>query len=228
MKLYSLSYHKKNCQCVCCKHVRGEKVIHKENCQCASCKSKRGDYRGENNPMYGNPREDLQIKFKNRKVTWGHKISKTKMGHKSYRKGMTLEEEYGKEKAAEKLKLMSKIGVRCWQNPEYVRKQMKSRHVKPNKAELELDDFLQQILPNEYKYVGDGEFILAGKCPDFININGQKKIIELYGDYWHTQDEARERIHLFRQYEYKTLIIWNSEIKDKNKLGAKILMFNDK
>ncbi len=98
-------------------------------------------------------------------------------------------------------------------------------NVKPNKAELKLNDFLQQLLPNEYKYVGDGEFILAGKCPDFVNINGQKKIIELYGNYWHKGETGKERIALFRQYGYETLIVWGSELKDEEELINRILGF---
>jgi len=36
-----------------------------------------------------------------------------------------------------------------WKNPVFVRKQMKSRGVTPNKAELLLNNLLTQILPNE-------------------------------------------------------------------------------
>ena len=114
-----------------------------------------------------------------------------------------------------------------WQEPEFVRKQMRARGVKPNKTELNFNSILQRILPNEYKFVGDGEFILAGKCPDFINVNGQKKIIELYGNYWHKGDTGQKRITLFRQYGYETLIIWENELKDENSLKEKLLNFNE-
>lgn len=116
--------------------------------------------------------------------------------------------------------------IKMWKDPEFVKKQMKSRSIKPNKAELNLNKFLHRILPNEYKFVGDGEFILAGKCPDFVNVNGQKKIIELYGNYWHKGETGQKRITLFRQYGYETLIIWENELEDEVALKGKILNFN--
>lgn len=124
-------------------------------------------------------------------------------------------------------KKMRKAATKSWQKAEFIRKQMKARNVKPNKIELIFNDLLQGIFPNEYKFVGDGEFILAGKCPDFININGQKKIIELYGTYWHRGQIGQDRIDLFSQYGYKTLIVWENELKNENILKKKLLNFNE-
>lgn len=123
-------------------------------------------------------------------------------------------------------KLHRKLALKSWQDPKFVAKQMKARGVKLNKQELHLNTFLQSILPNEYKFVGDGEFILVGKCPDFVNINGQKKIIELYGDYWHRNDIPQDRIDLFAKYGYQTLIIWERELKKEVSLKAKVIEFN--
>ena len=114
-----------------------------------------------------------------------------------------------------------------WKDPNFIRKQMKARGVYPNKAELILSDILDNLFSNEYKYVGDGEFILAGKCPDFINVNGKKKIIELYGDYWHRNDDPQDRIKLFRQYGYDTLIIWEKELKNRNRLRQNLINFHE-
>ena len=38
----------------------------------------------------------------------------------------------------------------------------------------------------EYDFVGDGKIMIGTKNPDFINIK-IKKIIEVFGDYWHTK-----------------------------------------
>lgn len=113
-----------------------------------------------------------------------------------------------------------------WQDPEYVKKQMKARGVKPNNVEKKLDKILQKLIPNEYKYVGAGEVIIAGKCPDFINANGQKKIIELYGDWWHRNDDPQDRVDLFAQYGYKTLVVWEKELKNIEKLKKGIMEFH--
>jgi len=123
----------------------------------------------------------------------------------------------------------SKRMEQLWQDPEYISKQMKARGVCPNKAELFLDEFFQGLLPNEYKFVGEGkdrDFIIAGKCPDFVNINGQKKIIELFGEHVHEIEEEQQRIDLFANHGYQTLIIWYNELKDMDKLKTKVLEFN--
>ena len=84
----------------------------------------------------------------------------------------------------ERIQKMSEIGKRCWKNPEYVRKQMIARNrITINKKESLLLNQLNLLYPNEWRFVGCGELIINGKCPDFVNINGQKKIIELFGDY---------------------------------------------
>jgi len=110
---------------------------------------------------------------------------------------------------------------------------------KPNKPEKLLNKLLQEILANEYKINVRGDImILGGKVPDFVNINGQKKIIELYGDYWHSdkiikksgcyEDTEKGRIKYFKKYGYKTLIVWEHELKNLNKVKKRILKFNVK
>lgn len=100
----------------------------------------------------------------------------------------------------------------------------------PNNTEVKLDKFLQRLLPNEYKFVGNGKVIFDRLCPDFINVNGQKKIIELYGDYWHNllKNKQRDmnRIKTYTKYGYETLIVWEKELKDLIELKEKILTFN--
>ena len=59
----------------------------------------------------------------------------------------------------------------------------KAFHLKPNKCELFLQELLNCWYPSEWKYVGDLSFLIDGKNPDFVNINGKKKLIEFYGDY---------------------------------------------
>jgi len=119
-----------------------------------------------------------------------------------------------------------------WKDPDYARRVLTVNT--PNKSEITLNSFLQKTIPNEYKFVGDGEFILEGKCPDFLNVNGKKKLIELFGNYWHGEDRTGktkkesedERINYFKKFGFKTLIIWESELQDLSVLKNKILNFN--
>ncbi len=140
----------------------------------------------------------------------------------------------GLKKSGKTKRKISKTLTKIWQDPEFYRKMFKVFAIKPNKPEMFLTKFLNKILPREYKYVGDGQFILGGKCPDFMNTNGQKKLIEFFGEYWHGEkhtgktkkENKRERISYFKQYGYKTLVIWESELKDLDILKKRILKFN--
>lgn len=97
----------------------------------------------------------------------------------------------------------------------------------PNKSEKLLDDILQDIFSHEYKFVGDGNCIIGGKCPDFLNINGKKKLIELFGKHWHKEFEINKRINFFKKFGFDTLIIWEEELKNLPELEQKILNFNN-
>jgi hypothetical protein len=99
---------------------------------------------------------------------------------------------------------------------------VKDNHIKihssccrfPNKAETKLDGILQKAFPNEWKYIGDGKVLIEGYSPDFININGKKQIIEMFGDYWHKGQNLQDRIDLFNKYGYSCIVIWECELAD--------------
>lgn len=121
----------------------------------------------------------------------------------------------------------SKHMKRLWQDPNYIAMQMKARGVRPNKTEKFLTKLFQKLYPNQWKYVGDGQFILAGKCPDFVNVNGQKKIIELFGEHVHKPEEEQERTILFSKYGYQTLVIWFKELKNMERLIERVTNFSE-
>jgi len=120
--------------------------------------------------------------------------------------------------------------LKLWSDPSWAKKTRKAINAalnyKQNKIEIKLENILDEILLNEYKYVGDGQFFLGGHCPDFLNVNGKKKLIELYGDYWHRNDNPQDRIDFFKKYGFDTLVLWESELKDISKIKNKILEFN--
>ncbi len=111
---------------------------------------------------------------------------------------------------------------------EHIGKIIASSHVKPNNCELELLRLFNEVAPNEWDYVGDGQFILAGKNPDLMCVNGKKQVAELFGDYYHRGEDPEERMNLFALYGYKTLIIWESELKEPEKVLNKIVEFTAK
>ena len=105
-------------------------------------------------------------------------------------------------------------------------------NIKPNKPETIIINLLKENnLP--YKYVGDYKFWIEHKNPDFINTNGQKKLIEHNGIYWHgvstgkntkQQEEARMN-KIYSKYGFKCLHIWEDEMKDLEKVKNKLIEF---
>lgn len=98
-----------------------------------------------------------------------------------------------------------------------------NRH--PTKPESELLSLLQiNNLP--YKYVGDGQLIIKGCNPDFVNVDGKKKLIELFGFYWHAEKEGgigkTEKIQFYKSLGFDCLIVWDYELDNPSKLLEKI------
>jgi len=135
-------------------------------------------------------------------------------------------------------KKISKGVTASWNNPEIRAKQvkavLKANRQKLNGCERKLNVLLSTLFPNEYKFVGCGDKIIGGKCPDFINTNGQKKLIEMFGDYWHGTDRTgisndiheQGRVDHFLDHGYQTLIVWEHELQDIEQLEEKVLRFN--
>lgn len=203
---------------------KDKSVKHPNNCRCPFCKAHRGELIGEEHPMFGKNHSKVSIE----------KISRNRKG-----KGFLSEETKkqfsiawsGKNNPAKNLitrMKLKELAKKRWQDPNYIRKQMKAKGVKPNKTEQKLSDLLQFLFPKEYKYVGDGQLIIAGKCPDFAHTNGKRKLIELFGTYWHRGETGEERKELFSEYGYQTLIVWERELQDIPRLSHKLMQFNEK
>jgi very-short-patch-repair endonuclease len=127
------------------------------------------------------------------------------------------------------LMLQSRISTNLWKNPDY-RKKCATGWKSPNKAEDYLNNLLHSLFPHEYKFVGDGKVWIESFNPDFININGQKKIIELFGVRWHTGERKEkrdaEKFAVYKAYGYETLVIWGNELRNINQLKEKLVSFN--
>ena len=101
-------------------------------------------------------------------------------------------------------------------------------NARPNKGELALINlFNDNNLP--YKFVGDNSLIISGFNPDFVNCNGSKKIIELFGTYWHKRpnviERDKRRLVAYSNLGYETLIIWENELKDLDSIANKVKEF---
>jgi hypothetical protein len=124
----------------------------------------------------------------------------------------------------------------AWSNPVYKERTIKAirsaANIQPNKCEQQLQSILDKIYPNTWKFIGDGKSLnIDGLIPDFWN--GDHKLIELFGTWWHSKEKIGDnwkrselgREWIFNAYGYKTLIIWEDELKQPNLLIQKIKQF---
>lgn len=102
-----------------------------------------------------------------------------------------------------------------YQDPEFIERYRRGVAAKPNKVELQLQDILNRYFPNTYKYVGDFQVNIGGRFPDFINVNGRKEVIELFGNYWHTLEEVKPTIDHYKQHGFSCIVIWDEELIDE-------------
>lgn len=139
---------------------------------------------------------------------------------------------YGKNK--ENSELFKKISERMKNGGAL--KARKANESLPNKPEKLIIKIIRENNLYFY-YVGDGKIWFIGITqhfnPDFIN-KEKKLIIELFGDYWHNRKDSKirdiERLETYSKYGYKTLIIWDYELKNPESVLNKIKEFvkNDK
>lgn len=115
---------------------------------------------------------------------------------------------------------------RIWSDPDHkakrVRAVLKGVFKRPTKPEQRVIDIIDKNnLP--YKYTGEGSIIIAGLNPDFINCNGAKKLIEIFGVTFHDANTSfRKQIPLSQQEPYRKaifasfgfdcLVLWDNEI----------------
>lgn len=114
-----------------------------------------------------------------------------------------------------------------------IRKILSSGGTQPNRVEARLLHFLSKY-SFQYRYNGRAaSLVIRGKVPDFANIIGEKKVIELFGDFYHRADKAEHggddgegRRELFARSGYRTLIIWEHELEDESVLLEKVAKFD--
>jgi len=117
----------------------------------------------------------------------------------------------------------AKANRESWQDPEKRAKRMsnmlKASFKRPTQPEQRLIDLIAKYnLP--YRYTGDGSFIVAGLNPDFVEVNGRKLAVDVFGDYWHNikQDEPARteqgRKAIFADYGWELVVLWEHEINN--------------
>jgi len=99
----------------------------------------------------------------------------------------------------------------------------KQRPTQPEKV-------FDELTPSLVRYIGDRTWwrkLPNGqwKNPDF-KVTGQNKIIEVFGDWWHKNDDPQELINLYKTANLDCLVIWEHEIyKQPDKVIEKTIDF---
>lgn len=96
---------------------------------------------------------------------------------------------------------------------------------KPTRLEARMETILNKYFPNSWRYVGDGSLILGGYNPDFANCDGHKTLIEVFGEFWHSEKKQERgykplkwteteigRIMAYNALGFHSLIIWEHEL----------------
>jgi len=124
---------------------------------------------------------------------------------------------------------MSVIHKKQWQDEEWADRTLKASaratNRRPTNEERALFGLLEAVAPRQWMYVGNRTFQLGRKNPDFVNVNGKKQIAEMYGDHFHKGQNPQDRIDLFAQFGYSTLIVWAHELKHPEAVMLRIKEF---
>lgn len=106
-------------------------------------------------------------------------------------------------------------------------REIRAKIAKPTKPELIFQEICKKYdLP--FRYVGDGQLWIGKKKklnPDFIECNGNKVIIEVFGNYWHApllNRNMREggtlkyRKRHYTRYHWKSIFFWEIDLLRKD------------
>ena len=127
-----------------------------------------------------------------------------------------------------------------WQNPQYVKNVADGLQRRPSNEEIHVDMLIQESFPSEFEYNGDYRLgvSIGGKTPDWVHINGQKKVIEYNGCFVHcclqcgyrgfkkhppewTRERDKRKLKTYKKHGFETLVLWGHDSDEdvKNKVG---------
>jgi len=145
-----------------------------------------------------------------------------------YRQKVNAARRRGWKHTVEFRSMTSKLSKERWQDPAFkertLRRMLKGVRSRPTNPERAVQVILDQHFPGEWKYVGDGEVIIGGKNPDFVNVNGRKACLDVFGDWWHgeqrtgipNEQAVAERIAHFAGYGFRCVVLWEDETKSED------------
>lgn len=97
-----------------------------------------------------------------------------------------------------------------WQDPERARAWASSMTRSPSGPERRA----AERLGDQWRYTGNGAVWIDGMNPDFMHVT-ELKVIEIFGRYWHRNDNPQDRIDRFAVAGYECRVIWEDEIEQE-------------
>lgn len=141
---------------------------------------------------------------------------------------------YGKHHTEDAKRRIKSTNIANWQDPDFVKRMVKSWARRPTNPEKQLEDILNKYFP-QFKYNGDNRLgvVLGGLIPDFINVNGRKEVIELFGDFYHAPETIGYRWRgselgktmAYNSLGFRCLVIWEHELDNESEVVEKIRQF---
>ena len=123
----------------------------------------------------------------------------------------------GKEFNASRFEVKRGYGLYCSRSCARQHIKIPKHHTKPERI---FEDICKKNnLP--FKYTGDGTFWIHNINPDFIESNGKKVVVEVFGDYWHSpllnynlkEDRTLTyRRRIFKKYGFKLIVFWETDL----------------
>lgn len=144
------------------------------------------------------------------------KLSEAHKGQISWMKGKHHSEET-KEKISKAKKNPSEE-TRAKLRDARKHQKIPTHHTKP---ELIYEEICKKDhLP--FRYTGDGSFWIGNINPDFVETNGKKIVVEIFGDYWHSpllnwklkeKGTLAYRKRILKEYGWKLIVFWETDLK---------------
>lgn len=133
----------------------------------------------------------------------------------------------GRKHSKESIEQMSKSREEWWANAskqdleKWFTSWSKGHRSKLNWDEVFLGIYLESRFPGEWAFNSNYQqgITIGRKVPDFVNVNGKKAVVEMFGHYRHPDWHEKVWIEHYAKYGYKCTVVWEEEVYSEGRLN---------